>query len=298
MARRAGQIIRRGDNRFLVRIYLGTDPGGKRRYHNHTIRGTKKDADRWLTAALRRLDLGEPVEESQDSFDVHLDAWLKVKQQTVKTRTLEIYTDLVDRLIRPSLGKKRLSSIGAADIQRFYLSLSEQGYGGRTIELIHVVLVNIFKLAGKWELLRKNPMNAVEKPRHVKQEMRAMTIEQSRLFLQKLTGSPDECLLLFLLLTGCRPGEAMALQWADFDWEAKAVTIQRNLARLKTGWKFTEPKTAKGRRTLPLPALLLQSLQRHRRNQQEQRLRLGAAWQKYDLLMLRGGQLLFEFDKF
>ncbi len=50
----AGQIIRRGDRKWLVRIYLGT---GKRRYHNHTVRGSKKDAERYRTAALRSRDL-------------------------------------------------------------------------------------------------------------------------------------------------------------------------------------------------------------------------------------------------
>ena len=234
MARRTGQVNRNGENKHTVRIYNGTDINGKRRYINHTVRGTKKDAEQWLRAALRRRDLGEPIEESRESFNAHLDTWLKVKRQTVKARTLEIYDDIATRMLRPVLGNKRLAGINASDIQNLYLSFSEQGYGGRTIELLHVVLVNVFRYAMKWDLLRRNPMNAVDRPRHVKQEMKAMSAEQSRTFLSALAGHPDECLLSFLLLTGCRPGEAMALQWADIDGEAKLVTIQRNLARLKT----------------------------------------------------------------
>lgn len=46
-SRRFGQIIRRGDNKFLVRIFTGTEAGGKRHYHNQTIRDTKKDADKY-----------------------------------------------------------------------------------------------------------------------------------------------------------------------------------------------------------------------------------------------------------
>jgi integrase len=284
MARRTGQIIRRGDARFVVRVYLGTDTGGKRRYHNHTIRGTKKDAQAWLTAALRRMDLGEPIDLSKELMDTHLDAWLKVKGQTVKARTLEIYDDLVTRIIRPVFGAQRINDIAAADIQRFYLSLSEQGYGGRTIELIHVTLTNIFKLAGKWDLLRKNPMLAVDKPRHTKQEMKSLSTEQARSFLKVIAGKPNECLFQFLILTGCRPGELLALQWADIDHQHKTVTIQRTLARLKTGWQFTEPKTAKSKRTIPIPVTLLQMLQKHKRNQQEQRLKVGSAWRRHELV--------------
>ena len=41
----AGQIIKRGDKIWLVRIFLGRDENGKRRYTNKTIHGTKKNAE-------------------------------------------------------------------------------------------------------------------------------------------------------------------------------------------------------------------------------------------------------------
>ena len=44
-ARRTGQIVARGDNKFLVRVFIGRDEAtGKRSYYNKTVRGTKKDA--------------------------------------------------------------------------------------------------------------------------------------------------------------------------------------------------------------------------------------------------------------
>jgi hypothetical protein len=52
----AGQIIKRGDKTWLVRIFQGRDEKGKRRYVNKTIRGTKRDADKWLTKSLRDRD--------------------------------------------------------------------------------------------------------------------------------------------------------------------------------------------------------------------------------------------------
>jgi len=59
------QIIHRGNSR-LVRIPLGSDPqSGRWRYHNHTVRGTKKDAQRYATAQQRRIDLGKFVEPTR-----------------------------------------------------------------------------------------------------------------------------------------------------------------------------------------------------------------------------------------
>ena len=57
-----GQIIKKGDNRWLVRIFQGRDTQGKRRYVSKQINGTKKDAQKYLTAALREKDLGVFVE--------------------------------------------------------------------------------------------------------------------------------------------------------------------------------------------------------------------------------------------
>ena len=42
----AGQLVSRGKRTWLVRVFLGRDSEGKRRYHNKTIHGTKKEANR------------------------------------------------------------------------------------------------------------------------------------------------------------------------------------------------------------------------------------------------------------
>ncbi|MGH9831412.1 MAG: tyrosine-type recombinase/integrase, partial [Blastocatellia bacterium] len=180
---------------------------------------------------------------------------------------------------------KRLADVNASDIQRLYGHLADKGYGGRTLELIHVTLTNIFRFAAKWDLIRKNPMLAVDRPRHVKKEMQSLNAEQARALLKAIEGEPHECLLQFLIVTGCRPGEALALKWSDINWQNGAVTIQRNLVRLKGGkWQFDDPKTAKGRRTLPLPPKMIKMLSDHRRRQNEHRLKLGAEWRALDLV--------------
>ena len=44
MARKVGQIIARGDRRWLIRVYLGRDHETKKRnYHNRTIRGSMRE---------------------------------------------------------------------------------------------------------------------------------------------------------------------------------------------------------------------------------------------------------------
>src|ERR671916_510199 len=81
-----------------------------------------------------------------------------------------------------------------------------------------------------------------------------------------------------------RPEEYLALQWSDVDFERCTAQVRRALVRHKKSWSFEEPKTARSRRTVYLPAPLLQKLAAHKRKQAEARLKLGAAWQAFDLV--------------
>jgi hypothetical protein len=62
----AGQIIRRGDNVWLVRVFVGRRADGKRQYQNHTVRGLKKEAQAWLTDALKKKRPRHPYLSKQD----------------------------------------------------------------------------------------------------------------------------------------------------------------------------------------------------------------------------------------
>ena len=64
----AGQIIKRGEKTWIVRIFQGRDENGKRRYVNKTIHGTKKNAEKYLTAKLRDKDLGINIEPASESL--------------------------------------------------------------------------------------------------------------------------------------------------------------------------------------------------------------------------------------
>ena len=86
----AGQIIKRGDKRWLVRIFQGRDENGKRRYVNKTIRGTKKNAETYLTAKLRDKDLGINIEPAAESLNSYLDKWLDTTAKPrLRTRTFD-----------------------------------------------------------------------------------------------------------------------------------------------------------------------------------------------------------------
>jgi len=270
-----GQIVNRGPNTWLVRVPLGRDSAGRRKYHNHTVHGTKKDAQRYLVAVQREIDLGTFVEPANTTVNAYLDDWLEtVAKSRVRSQTFTDYAGHLARYVRPALGERRLTTVTPVDIQGVYAGMLERGLSARTIRYTHAVLRSAFKQAVRWRLLSTNPAEYVELPRQERKEMRTMTPEEAKRFLAAVKGSKWGLLFAFALVTGMRPEEYLALQWSDIDLKAGTARVQRVLVRLKGGgWRWDEPKTAKSRRTVPLPPPLVQDLAAYRRQQLERRLR-------------------------
>ena len=108
----AGQIIKRGDYTWLVRIALGRDPQGKRRYHNHTVKGSKRDAEQYRTRKLRELDTGTFVEATHQTVTEFITQYLKTAVASrVRERTLADYETLAARYLLPTLGQRRLAQL-------------------------------------------------------------------------------------------------------------------------------------------------------------------------------------------
>jgi integrase len=90
--------------------------------------------------------------------------------------------------------------------------------------------------------------------------------------------------ILLAVTTGMRRGEILALTWQDFDPKSGHLTVTKSLEQTKEGLTVKAPKTAKGRRTIPLPAITVQALKRHKAEQGRRRLRLGALYQELGLI--------------
>ena len=283
----AGQIIRRGDRTWLVRIYQGLDENGKRRYLNKTIRGVKKDADRYLNTTLTSITTGTFVEPSSLTLDAFLNKWLEsAAKPQVSERTFAEYAALLRRYVRDPIGKKKLSDLRALDIQTLYSEMQESGLSARVVRYTHAVLSSALKQAVRWSMLYRNPAELVQLPKQARKEMSALTPEQSMRFLAVLEGDRYSALFALALSTGMRPGEYLGLRWTDVDLSKPAVTVRRALVwRTKGGgWYFTEPKTSRSRRTIPLPNSMIAALVEHKRRQSEERLRLGSEWQDHGLV--------------
>jgi integrase len=84
--------------------------------------------------------------------------------------------------------------------------------------------------------------------------------------------------------TGVRLGEALGLTWGDVTEDR--LTVRRSLARThEKGWGLAEPKSARSRRTIPLPIAAKQALEVQRTRQRFARSAAGTAWTDRDGLI-------------
>lgn len=80
----------------------------------------------------------------------------------------------------------------------------------------------------------------------------------------------------------------LGLKWADVDFKTRRVRITRSLQRVGGDLVFVDPKTDRARRTVTLQSLDVERLKRHRAEQSQRRLALGAEWSDLDLVSDRG----------
>ena len=282
----AGQLIKRGDNVWLVRVFLGRDENGKRLFHNHTVHGTKKDAQRYLTGVLQQRDAGTWIPPQALALDAFLDEWLAtVVAHRVRPRTYDSYAGLLKRHVRPVLGTRRLQDLRPGDLQALYASLLTQNLSARTVRYVHTVLANALKQAVRWQLLSHSPAEAVELPHQAHREMQALSPDEAKSFLESAKPDPWYVLFLAAIVTGMRPGELLGLQWKDIDWSKGTAVVRRALVRRDDqSWSFEEPKTARSRRTIPLTASLIKALQTQHAEQAAARLAAGPKYANHDLV--------------
>ena len=263
----AGQIIKRAEKKYVLRVFLGRDPDtGKRRYLNKTVHGTKKQAEQALTALLRSKDTGTLLEPVKMSFNTLLDKWLETTvKPRVKERTHREYAWKAGRYIRPALGEMLLTQVKPYDIQVLYAQMLERGLSPKTVRHCQNIIHNAFEQAVRWQLASSNPAQHVDLPKQQHREMKAMTEDEAQRFLTAAQSDPLRALFSVLLGTGLRPSEAAGLKWSDLDPTSKMLGVQRTVVRPKGGgWKFDQPKTRRGRRTLALPDGLIATLHEHR----------------------------------
>lgn len=155
----------------------------------------------------------------------------------------------------------------------------------RTVLHHHRLLREILQHAVKWQVLARNPADAVEAPRPTRTEMYTLNRDQAARLLSAIEGCEYDMVIRIALQTGLRLGELLGLRWQDVDLVRGEIHIVQTLQRVRRGDAvFGQPKTHRSRRSVALSPDAVEVLRRHRTRQVEERLAAGSAYTNRDLV--------------
>ncbi len=213
------------------------------------------------------------------TVDQYLLRWLSdYAQVNVGPRTFERYEQICRVHLIPALGSIVLAKLRPLQSQAAYRTILGK-VSGQTALHCHRVLRQSLGWAVRWQLLARNPTDAVEPPRPERREMRALTPPEIQTLLDAARPTDLYAVVFVALGTGLRLGELLAIRWRDFNAGQGTLQVVRSLQYLTgKGLTFAPTKTYRSDRTIMLSEETIAVLGDLRKCQVENRLALGPGY--------------------
>lgn len=177
-----------------------------------------------------------------------------------------------------------------------YAAMAEKGLRRSTIWLTHRLIKQVLTHAVKHDVLVRNVAMLATPPRPEKTEVRVLSRDEARRFLEVAGTTRLAALWTLALSTGMRLSEMLALEWHDFDPKRRTISVNKTLQRLPKrdgGTQALKPKTRFSERTIDITPQMAEALRAHRARQAAERLVAGPLWLDKDLIFCNeaGGYL-------
>lgn len=273
-----GGVYQRKDGRWDAYITVQTTSGPK---VLRTTRRTKQDARQWLNEKRHQRDRRTLPAHDADRITVgeYLNRWLKTIEGTVARHTYRDYESKVRVHLKPAIGRIKLRSLRADDLQVLYSQKLAAGLSPRTVEYIHTTIRKALARAEAWDLVTKNVARHARPPRKTHSEHEVLSRDQVGLFFETVQGDRFEALYILALTTGMRRGEILGLKWADLDLQRGYLRVLRSLSTDHGAPLEVAPKREASKRPIKLLPEAVTALEAHRKRQLEDRLRAGPRWE-------------------
>lgn len=211
--RRTYCVEYRNADRMKKRLKLGV--------HGHITAEEARDlAKKKLASITHGEDPAQDKKKAGQLESVYDLAKDYVERHGARKREKSLIEDrkLLNNLIIPAFGDKKVMHVTLRDIENFHSKLKSTPYqANRALSL----LSKMFSLAISWGWCEKNPAQGVERYQEMKRERWLDDDEMSRLcdVLEKYSFHATSFVFRLLLLTGARKGEILNATWDQFDFE-------------------------------------------------------------------------------
>ena len=274
MSRRGENIYHRKDGRWEGRYIKYHSPIEKTVY-GYVYAASYKEVKEKLLQAKKSIEQSKLL-ANDFIFGEIATQWLNRKRVTVKHSTITLYENKITNYILPYFKKQRISTISTVMLQSFIDCLltgqfvsKNKKLSAKTISDILTILKSILRYAEQLGCILSCNLSIL-KMKYETKEIKVLSQEEQVLVNKKLIYSTDYTSLgiLLSLYTGIRIGELCSLTTNDIDISQSKLRIWRTLQRMqydcsngnKTVLKFTEPKSKKSVREIPLPSFIVNKI--------------------------------------
>ncbi len=261
-----GSIYLVAGGKWRAVVDLGWQDGKRQR--KYASGATRVEVAGKLRAMLHDIDQGR-TPGREVTVEQHLRRWVTESLPgRVAPAALANYGSVVRNHLIPAIGRRRLSQLTPADVERLLNAKQASGLSNSTVRRIRSVLVQALRQAEKWGMVARNVASLVDPPKDGHQEeQRSLTLAEARALLSAARGTRMEAPTVLLLATGLRRGELLGLQWGDVDLDAAVLRVRRAYVVVGGKASLEDAKTPKSRRALNLAAPVVDTLRRHRATQ-------------------------------
>lgn len=222
--------------------------------YGHTERECFEKADRKKEQAKQGLK----IETKSITFSEYSTEWIALHRHSIRESSAIHYERSFQR-VAPYIGKIKMVDLDRRDILKLQAELVKTLSTATTnLSIKHVSM--ICRAAVIDRIILFNPCDGVKalrrtEPKMTKTSHRALTPEEQKRFfeLAREKQSFYYHLFVFMLQTGVRVGEALALSWEDVDYQENVIHISKTLTRTHDGFAVGSiPKTEAGNRDIPM----------------------------------------------
>ena len=313
-----GSVRQRANGSWEGRVTLGTDPGSGKPIRKSFYGATKDIVAAKIRAAAAEIDKGEYFEPSKLTLRKWFEIWIADYCADKKYATIRQYKSFGQNHICKSLGNVKMSELKPVNIQHFYNDLSRNGkevtrkdektgevvvtyeaMSAKSVRNIHGILSKCLNVAVVQGIIKTNPAERVTLPQVIKQEIQPLTEDQQKAFVQAVNGNDYKNILILILFTGLREGEAIGLTWDCVDFQKGTLKVYRQLQKRPVadgGYTFCPLKNSKTR-VIKLSPYVVTVLTNQKAKQAAEKLKAGASWQGFQNVEERKTALVFTNEK-
>lgn len=205
-------------------------------------------------------EAGMPKEEEEPTFREIAESWEREHREEITQRTWKNYEPHYNDILAKH-GDKEIRQVTALEIINHLTAAKAKGYSATVVNSIRSLYRMIFDYAVANDYAQYNPVTSVRLPKGLKRGKRVAPSDDQIKTIFANVDAPFGLFPLFLLCTGMRKSEALALTWDDIDFKHKEISVTKSLDyAVGANPTIKPPKTDAGVRTVPVIDVLYKPL--------------------------------------